>query len=114
MYYKLKVQGGKLKTQCMHMHMKNRVTKLRLLIKVESLLEKIDIIILYVFLSEMDVPGASLNGKEVSSLKIPELKPWLQCHRAPTMGKKADLVARLIINLVYAVWILCSVFSYFL
>ena len=55
------------------------------------------------FLSEMDVPGASLNGKEVSSLKIPELKRWLQCRRAPTMGKKADLVARLIINSVCTV-----------
>lgn len=31
------------------------------------------------FLSEMNVPGASLNGREVSSLKIPELKGWLQC-----------------------------------
>ena len=51
-------------------------------------------------LSEMDMPGARLNGKEVSSLK---LKRWLQCHRAPTMGKKADLVARLIINSVYTV-----------
>ena len=55
------------------------------------------------FVSEMDVPGASLNGREVSSLKIPELKRWLQCRRAPTMGKKADLVARLIINSVYTV-----------
>ena len=47
------------------------------------------------FLNEFDVPGAALNGREASSLTIPELKRWLQCRRAPTAGKKADLVARL-------------------
>jgi len=47
------------------------------------------------FLNEFDVPGAALNGWEASSLTIPELKCWLQCRRAPTAGKKADLVARL-------------------
>jgi len=47
------------------------------------------------FLSEIDVPGTSLNDQEVSSLKTFELKCWLQCRRAPTAGKKADLVARL-------------------
>ena len=41
------------------------------------------------------MPGASLNGREPSSLKIPELKCWLQCRRAPTKGKKADLITRL-------------------
>ena len=45
--------------------------------------------------NEANVPGASLNGREPSSLKIPELKRWLQCRQAPTKGKKADLVARL-------------------
>ena len=55
------------------------------------------------FVNEMDVPSASFNGREVSFLKIPELKRWLQCRRAPTMGKKADLVARLIINSGYTV-----------
>ena len=47
------------------------------------------------FLNEFNVPGAALNGQEASSLTIPELKRWLQCLRAPTAGKKADLVARL-------------------
>ena len=47
------------------------------------------------FLNKFDVPGAALNGQEASSLTIPELKRWLQCHMAPTTGKKADLVARL-------------------
>ena len=35
----------------------------------------------------MDVCGASLNGQKVSNLKIPELKCWLQCRRAPTVRK---------------------------
>ena len=47
------------------------------------------------FLNELNVPGAALNGRELSSLTIPELKHWLQCRKAPTAGKKADLVARL-------------------
>ena len=47
------------------------------------------------FLNESDVPGAALNGQKASSLTIPELKCWLQCRRAPTAGKKADLVSRL-------------------
>ena len=47
------------------------------------------------FLNETDVPGAALNGREVASLTIPELKRWLQCRKAPTAGKKADVVARL-------------------
>ena len=47
------------------------------------------------FLNEFDVPGAALNGREATSLTIPELKRWLQCRRAPTTGKKPDLVARL-------------------
>ena len=46
-------------------------------------------------LNEFDVPGAALNGREASTLTIPELKRWLQCRMAPTAGKKADLVARL-------------------
>ena len=46
-------------------------------------------------LNEFDVPGAALNVREASSLTISELKRWLQCRRAPTAGKKADLVAGL-------------------
>ena len=45
-------------------------------------------------LSEADVPGASLNGRNPADLTIPQLKRWLQCRDAPTKGKKADLVAR--------------------
>ena len=47
-----------------------------------------------VCLREEDVPGASLGGREVASLKVPELRRWLQCRRASVKGKKADLVAR--------------------
>ena len=47
-----------------------------------------------VFLREDDVPGASLGGRDVGALKIPELKRWLQCQRASTKGSKADLIAR--------------------
>ena len=41
-----------------------------------------------------DIPGASLNGRDSASLKIPELKRWLDCRQASTRGKKADLVLR--------------------
>ena len=44
-------------------------------------------------LSEIDVPGTSLNGRNPGDLTVPQLKRWL-CREAPTKGKKADLVAR--------------------
>ena len=47
-----------------------------------------------VILHEDEVPGASLKGRDVGSLKIPQLKRWLLCRRASTKGLKADLVAR--------------------
>ena len=47
-----------------------------------------------VILREDEVPGASLKGRDVGSLKIPQLKRWLLCRRASTKGLKADLVAR--------------------
>ena len=50
-------------------------------------------------LCEDEVPGASLRGGDVSSLKIPELKRWLQCRRASTKGLKANLVARYVFSL---------------
>ena len=45
-------------------------------------------------LTENDVAGASLNGKDPTRLTIPQLKRWLLCRDASTKGKKADLVAR--------------------
>ena len=46
------------------------------------------------FVSEIDIPGASLQGRDSSQLKVPELKRWLQCRDASTRGLKADLVGR--------------------
>ena len=39
-------------------------------------------------ISEMDIPGASLSGREPNRLRVPAL----QCRSAPTKGKKAQLV----------------------
>ena len=47
-------------------------------------------------LREKDIPGASLNVRDPSELKIPELKRWLACRGAPQKGKKANLVARFV------------------
>ena len=44
-------------------------------------------------LSELDIPGASPNGRNPADSTIPQLKWWLQCHDVPTKEKKADLVA---------------------
>ena len=45
-------------------------------------------------LTEDNIPGASLSGRNPCSLIIPELKRLLQCHNASLRGKKAELVAR--------------------
>ena len=45
-------------------------------------------------LTENDVAGASLNGKDPTRLTIPQLKRWLLCRDASTKGKKVNLVAR--------------------
>ena len=47
-----------------------------------------------VTLCEDKVPSISLRGLDVGTLKIPELKHWLQCRRTSTKGLKADLVTR--------------------
>ena len=44
--------------------------------------------------SEIDVPGASVQGRDPSQLKVPELKRWLRCRAASTRSLKADLVGR--------------------
>ena len=38
-----------------------------------------------------DVPGSSLNGYEPCQLRVVELKCWLKCRAATTIGKKQDL-----------------------
>ena len=45
-------------------------------------------------LREEDIPGASLGGRNPTTLTIPALKRWLQCRAAPTKGKKMELVER--------------------
>ena len=51
-------------------------------------------------ISEIDIPGASLSGREPNTLTVPAvpavpaLKRWLQCRSAPTKDKKAQLVER--------------------
>jgi hypothetical protein len=47
-----------------------------------------------VYTTDTSIPGASLNGRDPASLKIPELKCCLDCRQASTSGKKADLVLR--------------------
>ena len=51
-----------------------------------------------VILHEDEVPSASLKGRDVGTLKIPQLKRWLLCRRASTKGLKADLVARYVFH----------------
>ena len=43
---------------------------------------------------EADIPEASLDGRDPSTLTIPALKRWQQCRAAPIKGKKAQLVER--------------------
>lgn len=45
-------------------------------------------------LQEMDIPGASLKGRDPRELKVSELKRWLELRTASTHGKKADLITR--------------------
>uniref|UniRef100_A0A1X7UP24 Uncharacterized protein n=1 Tax=Amphimedon queenslandica TaxID=400682 RepID=A0A1X7UP24_AMPQE len=44
-------------------------------------------------LQEKDIPGASLNGRDPNSLKVPELKRWLICRWASTKVNKPDLIS---------------------
>ena len=45
-------------------------------------------------LTEADIPGSSLNGKEPSELNLVQLKRWLACCGAPITSKKPQLVER--------------------
>ena len=48
------------------------------------------------FLTEEDIPGSSLNGRDPSQLKNPELKFWLKCRGDSCKGlsTKAQLCKR--------------------
>ena len=48
-------------------------------------------------LQEKDIPGASLNGRDPDTLKVPELKRWLICRGASIRGNKPDLISRHVI-----------------
>lgn len=45
-------------------------------------------------LSEDDIPGASLGGRDPGELGVAELKRWLQCRAAKRDGKKPELLKR--------------------
>ena len=62
------------------------------------------------YLSEKDVPGASLNGRDPVVLTVPQLKRWLQCRNASTKGKKPTLLhGELLILFLYSIaWQLMS------
>ena len=45
-------------------------------------------------LTEKDIPGASLHGKDPSELNVTQLKRWLICRDAPVSGKKPELIQR--------------------
>lgn len=50
----------------------------------------------HVILTEDDIPGASLAGRNPSSMKNDELKFWLRCHGDSLKGlkTKAQLIKR--------------------
>ena len=45
-------------------------------------------------MTESDIPGASLNGKDPSELNLVQLRRWLACRGTPTAGKKPELIER--------------------
>ena len=47
-----------------------------------------------ILLTESDIPGASLDGKDPTELNVLQLKRWLACRRAPVNGKKPELIQR--------------------
>ena len=65
----------------------------------ESERNEIDVDIEYLyddlaFLTETDIAGASLNGKDPAELNVAQLKRWLICHGAPVNGRKPELIQR--------------------
>ena len=59
-------------------------------LEVETELFKGDLLLL----TEGDVPGASLNGKNPGELNVVQLRRWLACRGAPITGKKPELIER--------------------
>ena len=48
----------------------------------------------FAVLTENDVPGSALNGKQPHELNILQLKRWLACRGAPITGNKLELIER--------------------
>ena len=48
----------------------------------------------FVVLTENDVPGSALNGKQPHELNVLQLKRWLACRGAPVTGNKPELIER--------------------
>ena len=47
-----------------------------------------------VLLTEADIPGASLDGKDPTELNITRLKRWLACRGIPINGRKPEFIQR--------------------
>ena len=47
-------------------------------------------------LTEADIPGASLDGKQPKQLNVTQLRRWLACRGAPVSGKKPQLIERFV------------------
>ena len=45
-------------------------------------------------ITESNIPGTSLNGKDPCKLNVLQLRRWLACRGAPTAGKKPKLIKR--------------------
>ena len=56
---------------------------------------EIDILKDYLLLiTESNIPGTSLNGKDPCELNVLQLRRWLACRGAPTAGRKPELIER--------------------
>ena len=56
---------------------------------------EIDILKDYLLLiTESNIPGTSLNGKDPCKLNVLQLRRWLACRGAPTAGRKPELIER--------------------
>ena len=49
-----------------------------------------------ILFDEMDIPGASINGKKPCQLNVTQLKWWFACRGAPLSGRKPELIERFV------------------
>ena len=57
---------------------------------VEIVILKDDLLLI----TESNIPGASLYGKDPYELNVLQLRRWLACRGAPTAGIKPELIER--------------------